>query len=631
MKIKKIIYYFSLLSLLVFAKNVSEKTSFLQIPGGAVFKNPRTLIVPEEKVWILTEDTHLKIDRLEIHGTIYTRGNLFSVYAGKLIFGPKGVIKSYDKNAPNSLKAQPIPTTPLPQKDQTSKCKPGYVGQVGTAGLDAVHDELTDGRKDPQPIKIFAAELEGIARIEAIGQKGGQGMKGGTGGKGGQGGRGGSADANKGFLGMGSTCNGGTGGAGGIGGQGGNGGIGGTGGPAPLVEFSVANLRSPQIFSENIFLREGDGGAGGFVGNGGDGGVAGSGGGSDRGKPITQSLWGSTAKAGGTGAAGKKGAVGVKIGEIGPRGPVPGDSNRVLAHHKVLDDHRKAIFSEWQEFHWRRHLLAHVQDSFRLVQRKIFTREELKNALEEDRAIFAELDQKQIKRILDAWQKAYIDPLEATLKTEPESPRIRVGLKVAATVVELLQQLNQKIELEQAQNTLNAMLFGDEGILKMNQEQIAKVATDCVAYNEARLKHSVKFDHLSLYFRIPSCEGDPDFSKKENLNSDIILSEVIEHDIRPKILEEQFSKEGSDVLLSQIESLLFPTLWAEPIKTEHPLLSIKLVPFSVKNVVLGKTLERDEKELGLLHRLRMKNEKEIWANNLYQELRALSVMTGATL
>jgi hypothetical protein len=631
MKMKKISYYFAFISLFLYAKSDSQKTSFLQIPGGAIFKNPKTLIVPEDKAWILTEDTQLKIDRLEINGTIYTRGHLFSVYVGKLFFGPKGVIKTFDQSAHDSTNNQPVPATPPPQIDQKHKCKPGHVGVAGTIGLDGVHDELTDGRKDPQPIKIFAAELEGVAKIEAIGQKGGRGMKGGTGGKGGQGGRGGEADADQGFLGLGSTCDGGPGGVGGKGGQGGNGGIGGTGGPAPQVEFSVANLRSPQIFSQNITLREGDGGDGGLVGDGGDGGTGGAGGDSDRGKPITESFWGSKANAGPTGGVGEKGDPGIKTGDIGAHGPVPPDENRVLAHHLALENHRKAIFVEWQEFHWRRQLLAHVQDSFRLIQKKIFTREELKNGLDEDKAIFAELDQKQLKRIIEVWQKAYIAPLEATLKTEPASKRMNIGLKIAATVVTLLQQLDQQIELGESQAKLNSLINGDEGILKMNQDQIAKLATDCALYNQARLKHSFKFEFISLYFRIPSCEGEPNFSKKENLNADIILSQIMEYDIKPKSLEEKAKEENSNFLLSKLDHLLFPILWAEPARIEHPLLSIKLIPFSVGNVELGTTIERDEKELGLLHRLRMKDEKEIWANTFYQELRAFSVMTGSKL
>jgi hypothetical protein len=630
---KKNIFKFTLILFSLSLLGEEKKLNYLQVPGGALFREPRKLVIPEGQTVALAEDTRLKLDRLEVHGTLYTNGHLFHAYIGKLIMGEKGLIKTYEKAAPNSeIKLEP-PAPPAPASDQGKECTGGHGGAPGDTGKKAEHDPATDGRKDPQPIILFAAEIQGALKIEAFGQDGGKGTQGGPGAQGGQGGRGGKADGG-GLFGMGS-CGAGQGGKGGPGGAGGPGGPGGTGGPAPKVEVYLANNLSPDFdLSQTVVLREGAGGAGGDAGVPGKGGAGGGGGAGDGGWVV---LGGGGENGGNKGAEGAEGPKTAIAGIQGNRGVVPTFEDRFLRLYSDLEKLRHGVFAGWQEFHWRRHLLAHVEDSFRLVLSQARSRKRFADDLGKEPDLLKDAKAKNIARILKAWNEAFIAPLEEVLKTSATTDRIEKGLETAREIVRLLEGIQARAELGTLQSQVDALLNGNEGVLQLNLKQVESLMSNCAIYNKARADEKYHDPFIHLYFQIPSCEGDPDFTKSDNFFKDIVLSLPVETEIQPKIFEEtlitnkMLSFLGESILekiFLKLRSLvdIVPMAYAS---VEHPFRKISLVPFSVKDVQDATTSNRDNADKGVLSVLTMKEEEDVSYLNFYQELRAFAVMTGA--
>jgi hypothetical protein len=443
--------------------NLNEVT-LLKTPTGATFKKARTLTIPENQVITLSEDVHMKLDRLEINGTLFTEGHLFHAYIGKLIFGPKGVIKTFQSSARSSTIKLERPPTPPVQGDQPQECAEGFTGLTGTNGYNAPADPLTDGLANPQPIIIFAAELEGPINIEAFGQNGGKGAKGGPGGQGGQGGRGGKADADGGpFSFTSHTCPGGRGGLGGQGGSGGQGGVGGHGGPAPKVEIYLSNiLLKNQDFSTQITRVQGKGGEGGDTGDVGPGGIGGEGGGDDASVPIVNSLPGkSHQEKGDFGPTGPAGFSITKIGKVGENGDVPKLQDRLVEKFTNLENKRAKLFSLWQEFHWRRYLLAHVEDSLRLSLSQRRTRAQLLKNLNDSKtpSYLEEAKENYVKRIIQAWEIGFIEPLNKAAQENLVDGHIQEGLDTAKEVVSLLQLILNKADLESIFKKIESSIF----------------------------------------------------------------------------------------------------------------------------------------------------------------------------
>lgn len=253
-------------TLVLFALCFSFSTTYAELIGHTK-ETIKSITIPEKGI-VLSSDTILRANIINLNGQIETLGHKLFIDTKKLNIGENGRIVGFTKPAlAQVLVPQEITFVPAKAGRNGMHGATGFQGRKGSTGYAGV-----DARQDSKSITVYAKEISGQLYINANGEQGGKGGKGGKGGRGGDGGDGLGGSVNAKWDHCASPKNGGNAGRGGAQGLGGDGGVGGRGGNNIEVIF-----RSDDVTKDKAIITSlaGLGGLGGEVGEYGDPGQAG--------------------------------------------------------------------------------------------------------------------------------------------------------------------------------------------------------------------------------------------------------------------------------------------------------------------------------------------------------------------
>ncbi|EQC47458.1 hypothetical protein M900_0856 [Bacteriovorax sp. Seq25_V] len=474
----------------------------------------KSITIPETGL-VLSSDTILRANVINLNGKIETLGHKLFIDAQNLNIGSKGKIIGFSNPAEGQVLI-PESITHVPSKAGRS----GDHGATGAQGLKGHNGyEGTDARQDSRSVTVYAKEIKGHLYIDGNGQEGGAGGRGGKGGRGGDGGDGRAGHVKAKWDHCAERRNGGNAGRGGAPGLGGDGGKGGRGGNNIEVI-----LRSDDISKELVSITSlpGAGGKGGMSGEYGEPGQAGgpgkggndsftfgfkvrdcdtNGGSNSTAGSINESEAQRLAR---TGKAGEKSQVGIK--KINSLSAKELSNLKGSLENNIIKFHLSRLFHK-NKLELYSYLAGRVEFSI-----DGFDKDLLESLMLADKEVVVE----------------FKNFLETKLLTEVDQRLSKALKEFKNDIHEIVSILNlvEKSEIEEAHEKILSQVKNDE---KKLSSKVEDLIVECLDYRDVS---SFYYDEMTPGFaKVPSCE----VGGLTNLRKDFFAKLEINQSYKPTV------------------------------------------------------------------------------------------------